>query len=135
MITESTIYWITRLDPIREAMLYPAVLLSILGSIGAVLITIACISHQSDQEKKPPDIRDKWRWKDTLILCLIYLIPLLGFTLAFGRVFIPTTKEMCAIKIIPAIAQNEEVQEMPDKLVGLANDWIDELRPKKGDSK
>lgn len=45
--------------------------------------------------------------------------------------FIPTTKEYCAIKVIPAIANNQQVQELPNKVIELANEWMEELKPKK----
>ena len=44
--------------------------------------------------------------------------------------FVPTTKEMCAIKLVPMIANDEQVQELPNKVVDLANEWLDELKPK-----
>ena len=40
---------------------------------------------------------------------------------------------MCAIKAIPVIVNNEQVQELPNKVVELANEWIDELKPNKED--
>jgi hypothetical protein len=58
------------------------------------------------------------------------LFPTLLFVTAC---FIPTTKEMCAIKIIPIIANNEQVQDMPNKIVELANSWMEELKPSKKD--
>ena len=52
------------------------------------------------------------------------------FTLISPLIFIPTTKEMCAIKIIPRVVNNEKVQELPEKFVELANEWVEELKPK-----
>ena len=37
---------------------------------------------------------------------------------------------MCAIKVIPLVANDETVQELPSKVVELADEWLDELRPK-----
>lgn len=52
-------------------------------------------------------------------------------------VFVPSGKEMAAIKIIPAIANSEIVQDkVPEALNGLinlANAWMEELSPKKED--
>lgn len=41
----------------------------------------------------------------------------------------PNTKQMAAILILPKIANNEQVQEIPGKLLDLADDWIEELKP------
>lgn len=48
---------------------------------------------------------------------------------------IPTTKEMVAILVVPKIANNEKIQQLPDNLLNLVNDWIKELEPKKDTAK
>jgi hypothetical protein len=67
-------------------------------------------------------------WKPFAVMLPIWLVCL---CLAIGSLFIPTTKQMCVIKVLPVIANNEDVQKLPDKVVDLANDWLDELKPKK----
>lgn len=51
--------------------------------------------------------------------------------------FIPTTKEMAAIILLPkitnAIQNNEELKKLPENVLQLANDWINELKPKAKD--
>lgn len=42
----------------------------------------------------------------------------------------PTSQEAAAIKIIPRIANNEDVQGVGTELVTLAKDWLHELKPK-----
>lgn len=39
-----------------------------------------------------------------------------------GSCFTPGTKEMCAIKVIPMIVNNEQVQGLPNKVIELANE-------------
>lgn len=46
---------------------------------------------------------------------------------------LPTTKEMCVIKAIPMLVNNDEVQEIPEKVLELATEWLDELKPNKED--
>jgi hypothetical protein len=50
-------------------------------------------------------------------------------------VFTPSTKQMCAIMVIPAISNaalsNEKLNELPNNIIDLANDWLKELSPKK----
>jgi len=61
---------------------------------------------------------------------LIALTPICLFSwLAIA--FLPTTKQACAIYVIPRIVNNKEVQELPEKVVDLANEWLEELKPKK----
>lgn len=55
----------------------------------------------------------------------------IGLILLIASVFLPSTKQMAAILIVPKIVNNAKVQEVPDKLLTLATEWMDELRPKK----
>ena len=41
-------------------------------------------------------------------------------------VAIPTTKQAAAIYFVPKVLNNKQIQKMPNKLVTLANDWMDE---------
>jgi len=47
----------------------------------------------------------------------------------------PSTKEMAFILVAPklydAVSKNKDLQEMPSKVVTLANEWLEELRPEK----
>ena len=44
---------------------------------------------------------------------------------------IPSTKQLAAIYLLPKIVENRQITELPDKAVTLANEWLEELRPKK----
>ena len=59
-----------------------------------------------------------------------FLIPITIIFAIAGSV-IPSTKQMAAILLVPKIVNNANAIEMPKKLLGLANEWIEELRPKK----
>ncbi|MBP5784489.1 MAG: hypothetical protein J6W16_02760 [Methanobrevibacter sp.] len=48
--------------------------------------------------------------------------------------FIPTTKEMAAIYIIPKIMNNENLNNIGNEMLNLANEWIKELHPKTNSS-
>lgn len=66
------------------------------------------------------------------IKSLRWLIPIFIVSLTITTL-IPTTKQMAAIilvpKIINGIEQSEPLQEIPNNLLDLANDWINELKP------
>lgn len=117
MITESQIYWITRLDGMKSAVLAMGISLAF---VFAVCLTISCVVRFDEEEKKATKF---------IVLSLVMLV--LSILIAFLRVFIPTTKEMCIIKVVPIIVADEGAQEIPDKVVELANDWLDELKPNK----
>lgn len=55
--------------------------------------------------------------------------------LSFLWSLIPSTKQMAAIIIIPKIVNNQKVQEIPDKLLSLAEAWMEELKPSQEEKK
>lgn len=57
---------------------------------------------------------------------------MLFFLVSFATcVFLPSTKQMAAIMIVPKIVNNEKVQTIGNKVYDLAVEWMDELKPKK----
>ena len=49
--------------------------------------------------------------------------------------FIPSTKQMAAIMIVPKIANSEKVQTIGNKVYDLAVEWMNELKPAKKEGK
>jgi len=122
MITESEMYWLTRLDHLHIIAVAISVTVVILSGIWLVVSSIChAVNHAEENTDLLPVSRKSLRWS---IPCF-----LLSWVLIASAGFIPTTKEMCAIKAIPVIVNNEQVQELPNKVVELANEWIDELKP------
>lgn len=121
MITESTIYWITRMSYLQGFALTISIIICICASVGAV--TSCVIKYSSSYEDDTKRAKQAFRW--------FLPLTLLSFVLVFGAMLIPSTKEFCAIKAIPVIVNNEQVQELPNRVVELANEWIDELKPSK----
>jgi fumarate reductase subunit C len=113
MITESQIYWITRLDYFRR---FTGLGGSILVVFTGFFLAIS-IAALMDGEKV------KWLVK------LLTTVVTIGLISLIASLFIPTTKEMCAIKLIPLMSKDEQVQTLPKKFVNLADEWIEELRP------
>lgn len=44
-------------------------------------------------------------------------------------IFLPSTKQMGAIFVVPAIVNNKRVQEYPEKVLDLGLEWLEELKP------
>ena len=114
MITETTLYWITRLDNINAFL---GILLAL--SIFAAAVFLIIRVH--------PDCTSDERRLGRLGLRL--MIPFI-FIFSLGLVLLPTTKEMCAIKVIPALVNNEKIQGIGDRALTLANEWMDGLLKK-----
>ena len=113
MITESMIYWITRLDHFSGFTFGVGMVLTLLGGF-ALSISISELIDGTEI---------KWLVKTLAVVVLIGIINLVG------SLFIPTMKEMCAIKVLPLVVNDEQVQELPSKFVDLADEWLKELKP------
>jgi hypothetical protein len=108
MITESDIYWITRFDYFQTGVL-------VVGAILVFLFTLLLVMACAEEEH---------RGKGAIAL-------LCGILILIGGLFIPSTKEYCAIKVLPKIINDEQVQQMPKKVLDFADEWLEELRPEK----
>jgi uncharacterized membrane protein len=121
MIDESSMYWLTRLDHIHNALL----LVNFVCFIALIATSVVgCV--MKSVPSAPGDI-DVGKYLHKYVA-----LPSLVFFVIFGSltVFIPTTKEMVAIKVIPAIANNTDLQGVGQDMVVLAKEWLNELRPK-----
>jgi len=124
MITMGAVYWITRLDSICNLVSVGALLL-LIALIGVVM-TYPIWSDEVEEENKIK------LWKSVKVSFIIFCF------LAAITAFLPTTKEAVAIYMIPKIANNEQVQKLPDNAMKFLNgkfeEWIKDME-KKGESK
>ena len=120
-ITPSTIYWVAQCDCIRDTCI-PIIMVGILLSIISVAITMCMFPDDV------PDYVRRCRWIATAVSLALVVTTIAGF---LGRIFIPTTKTVAAMYIIPAVANNEKVQDCGNRLYALAIEWMDELKPAK----
>ena len=109
-MSSALVYWITRLDEIKS-------LLAIIAIVAASVLGIALIGTGMIAE------RMAWEW-------VRVLLPISAFT-AILNVFIPTVRTIAAIYLLPKIANNEDVQQIPANTAKLLNEklqeWIDGL--------
>ena len=132
-MTESMVYWITRLDGIRGFCLGIqtfAVLFAILGIIAAIVAL--CISVTAEEEGSDDDARIansicKFACKVWIPAFCIALV------CSFARMFTPTTKEMVAIKVIPQITSVDNVEKIKDvskDMLDVTAEWLKDMRKK-----
>ena len=128
MITETSLYWFTRLSHIHEFvdnLLAPFMALTIISFLILIILSIL--------EKLPCDTDEK------TILSIICKMAKKTGCIAVGivsiimicSIFVPTTKEMAAIVVIPKIANNESIKGLGDEIVNLAKEWMKEIHPSK----
>lgn len=123
MITEWTIYWLTRLDGIHDASYFLAFALLGFGLFASIGYPAFSDIFQNDEGKKSRMIR--------LTVRLQVLSFAFGLMAWIACLLTPSTKEMAAIIVIPRIANSQTVKEIGTSVVDLAKEWIEELHPPK----
>ena len=103
-------YWLLMLDNIVGLF----VVLLCLSVIGFIMLL-----HVNDEPITAP--LKNW--------LLIFLSA--GIFSGIALTFIPTTKQMAAIIVVPKIINNERVQQLPDQILNLGIEWLEDLKPKK----
>ena len=99
MITESMMYWITRLDGIQVAFVLVTIVAIILSIITHVVILEGTCTKEETIEA--------WhKYKKARLVSYISII-----VCVLGLVFTPTTKEMAMIYAVPAITRSDVVRE------------------------
>ena len=125
-----SLYWMLRCDDIRQ----------VIGSAGSAIfiLAVACFVAWLIVGMAWLDTVDDKLWWKSWRRCLYFIVaPLLVFGIITGsaRAFIPTTKQMATIYVVPKMVNyvdnNEALKSLPGKVIDLANEWVDELSPKK----
>ena len=137
-MTTTMMYWITRLDGIRDLLqgldMFTTVLV-ICGLIVCCVTAIICMAMCGEsysiseivEDSEYKFVRSIRNYTAKFTFCILVPINIL-FSTAY--VLTPSMKEYCAIKVVPAIVNNEKIQEFGDELYKLGVDWLKELRPK-----
>lgn len=102
MITEEMLYWIFRLDAIKGFCF----IVLLVGGLATVLLTVHLII-----DKNYIDFSDYFYKRLLIFVKSMYVI--IGIAI-LTLIFLPSTKEMAAIKLIPVIYNSDFVQkELP----------------------
>lgn len=130
------IYWLIKLDAIYSVMIG-------IGCVGVAvaITTIILWIHGLDkadahyriiQDSDSPILKDRKIRGDIGRKGTFIAVPITIIIFIIAAM-LPSTKEMCAIIVIPKIInaaiQNEELKKMPDVILKTANTWIQEMTP------
>jgi hypothetical protein len=111
-ITTMQMYWLVMLDNIVGVFIAILVLCALFFILGIPMLSAL------DKEDIFFPITKK-----LLVIAAVSLLAL---------AFIPSTKQMAAIMIVPRLANSEKVQTIGNKVYDLAVEWMEELKPTKG---
>lgn len=117
MITTTQMYWLTRLDAIG-ALSTVMIVLGVGVTVSATVIYASTLVTLSENERRV--LRN--------ILRVFISTLVLGIAV---NVFVPNTKEMAAIWVVPKLANSESLSDIADGVKTLATEWLEELRPGK----
>lgn len=120
-MTETMIYWITRLDRIHnfcDGIQTIALLFVVIGFI--ILLVAAILRHMAEAEGTDSDV--KMASGVCKMSCKIWIPALcVAMMCSFARVFTPTSHELVAIKVIPQMASTNNIE----KIKGISKDLFD----------
>lgn len=110
MISEWTIYWITRLDNLSVFLGTSLVMILFFYICASVLYFLELLQQNIKYQHKH----------------LFFIIPPIFYILfaSLCLVFIPSTKEMIAIYTIPKIVNNEKLQSELENWYGITKDFL-----------
>ena len=123
MITESSVYWILKLDDIQNIFIFLAIVFGFFSLLTTTLYLINAIDSSFD--KRVADAVKPW-W----ILCMVCT-----FIFVATVFLIPSTKQMAMIKVIPVIANSEIVGEMSADAKELYRMGINAIKEQLSDKK
>ena len=131
-MTESMIYWITRLDGIHEFYHGIYAIAAVFAVLSAIVAFSGAFIKAMYGEEPNEDARTAVR---VCKLSFKVLIPAICIATmcSLAKTFTPTTKEMIAIKVIPQIANAENVDKIKDiskDMLDITSDWLKDMRKK-----
>lgn len=128
-MTESTIYWITRLDEIREFLVGIQIIPTIIAGVSIImsLIGYICMNMEKasygDEDDDYKVMKSLCRTGRTIGIIAAVIATMCSLTCTF----LPTTKEMVAIKVVPAIVSSEQasrLKDIGDNAIDVAAEWL-----------
>lgn len=123
------IYWLTRLDSV-QGFFITALVIGAIFTLACWIINMVCtdLSNSNIAKSTNDSYAKKAKWN------LRWSIPLLIFGIS-GVCFIPTTKDALLIwgvgGSIDYLKENPTAKQLPDRLINILDQWVDEISPKK----
>ena len=110
MITPTQMYWLLKLDDIGT-------MFSIIVGTSIVAVFISAIFYCASKS-----VEDEVVAKISVHALILSLICSVVFLIL--NTFLPTTKQMAAIYVVPAIVNNERVQNIGNKTLDISEDLL-----------
>jgi len=119
MITSFQIYWLLKLDSIVVFSRILAV-----ATVGILVIIfifhLVMLDEYNLKKEKEDEIKKNLKKRASTFTAIFFIFSLIS-------VFTPTTKQMAAIIVAPAIINNKKVQQIPEKVLDILGLSMDKL--------
>ena len=133
-------YWLTRLDAINGVFNGIGFIFFLSAFIGAIACIIAFTIRQSNARYNNENHIDRDYAEADSVLKVVRPITIwsaiVAFAIIIGQIFIPTSREMAAIKVIPMIASPkncENIKSISNDVLSLAAEWLKDEKAKNKD--
>ena len=130
-MTETMIYWITRLDRIHnfcDGIQTSAILLTVIGMI--ILLAASILKRMAEADGTDSEV--KMTSGVCKMSCKIWIPALcVAMICSFVRIFTPTTHELVAIKVIPQITSTnniEKIKGISKDMFDIATNWLKDIQ-------
>ena len=136
-MTETTMYWLTRLDAINSFFNGIGFVSFVIAFVGAIVCIVAFIVRQSNGRYNHENHIDRDYAEADNILKVVRPIAvwfaIICCVITIGQIFIPTSREMAAIKVVPLIASPkncENIKSISNDVLSLAAEWLKDAKAK-----
>lgn len=119
ILTPAMVYWVSMADQIRD----------FLWSFPAFVFLVCCLWGLA-KSNVGYDEKVIWNKKEkTLLVTLLIAV----ITCLIIRVFMPSSKTLAAMYVLPPIVNNESVQALPSEVLDFVRSYIKQYTPKEID--
>ena len=116
------LYWIMKLDVLSIFFEFLSSIIGLAMGVFIIFFMVGWLNNDDEKFIKP--------LKKMSIILFVFFIPIVSIT-----ILLPDTKQMCALLVVPKVINytmdNEEMKKMPDQIIKLGSEWLNELSPKK----
>ena len=101
----------------------------VLGAAGGLLYLVTKGIYMCEADKDSKDARECLALSKLAKPFFLIVLPVTLFMYSI-KIAIPSTKEMAVLLVVPKIVNSKSVQQIPQKILSLSEEWLEELRPK-----
>jgi hypothetical protein len=125
-MTATQLYFLLKLDDFRSIIENLGLTALVLGGLAFILSLVGKgVSSVNESDEIAAGLKK--------IIKPSAIVVVVGIIFMLFRAALPSTKQLAILYVVPPIVNNENIQKIPGKVLNLANEWLEELKPNKGE--